>query len=75
MFEDHVEDILNSIDAYMSEMSNATSTGPIDLSSNIKYVHRFINEFVYYLTSRDVSLNNSRLFASLHSTSQQSVAE
>lgn len=57
----------------MSEMSNATSTGPIDLSSNIKYVHRFINELVYYLTSRDVSLNNSRLFASLHSTSPNSL--
>lgn len=57
----------------MSEMSNATSTGPIDLSSNIKYVHRFINELVYYLTSRDVSLNNSRLFASLHSTSLNSL--
>lgn len=59
----------------MSEMSNATPAGPIDLSSNIKYVHRFINELVYYLTSRDVSFNNSRLFASLHSTSEQSVAE
>lgn len=59
----------------MSEMSNATPAGPIDLSSNIKYAHRFINELVYYLTSRDVSFNNSRLFASLHSTSEQSVAE
>lgn len=60
----------------MSEMSNATiPTGPIDLSSNIKYVHRFINDLVYYLTSRDVFSNNSRLFASLHSTSEQPVAE